>query len=69
VTDETTPPSQPPSQPPPSGSRLECLALLVRTLMDVATLPFFLIGFVFTRSSHKRWLREAMAASSRELNR
>ena len=66
MTDETTPTSH---QQPPPGSRLECLLLLCRALMDVATLPFFLIGFVFTRSSHKRWLREAMAASSQQLDR
>jgi len=55
-----------PAAPSPAGSRLECLGLLARALLDVAALPFHLLAFVFTRNGYKRWLSEAMSVSSQE---
>lgn len=66
MTDDPT--SSHSAAPAPPGSSLEVLGLLARALLDVASLPFHLAAFVFTRRSYKRWLSEAMAAASHELS-
>ena len=48
--------------PVPPGSRLECARLVLALLTDLASTPWHLVVFVFTRGSARRQLAAALAA-------
>lgn len=49
--------------PVPPGSRIEQLLMIGKLLADLASIPFHLALFVFTRGRHKRRFAEALAAA------
>jgi hypothetical protein len=53
-----------PAAPAPAGPRIEQAVLTLRLLLDLATTPFHLALFVFTRSRHRRALQRALEESA-----
>lgn len=51
---------------PPTGSKLESAWMILLMVRDTLLLPLHLLAFTLLRPLHRRRLRSAMAAASKE---
>jgi hypothetical protein len=56
--------SPPPPAPVTPGSRTEIAGLLLRSLLDVLSMPFHIVGFLFTRRRQRERFRAALRETS-----